>query len=210
MSKTYEANIPQAEEIQAKIEATFNDNENINYFELDEDDIAYDYDYLVSFKNEQSIHETYEQIKKEIPEIKVKILPDQIEDLVKDNEELVVDFYFDIKENMEGEKMENIEQEIKALQAMNQEVMKLQTVYCDKKSSQKELEAQLYLYGEEQVKEALGKEKPSQKDKEYFAQLQTLKLQKEVETAYLEYKYSQENYKLKKMEFRAKYPTVEI
>lgn len=195
--------------IKEKIETIFSTEKEIKDFELQED-IAYDFDYLVWFRNPEPIYKIYEKIKEEIPEVKVKILPDQIEDLLKDKEELVVDFYFDIKENMEGEKMESIEKEIKNLQAMNQEVMKLQKEYCDKKSSQKELEAQLYLYGEEQVKEALGKEKPSQKDKEYFAQLQTLKLQKEVETAYLEYKYSQENFKLKKMEFRAKYPTVEI
>lgn len=103
MSKVYEAHLSQAEEIQAKIEATFNDNENINYIELDEEDIAYDYDYLISFKNEQSIYETYEQIKKDIPETEVKILTEQIRDLVKDNDELVVDFYFDIKQNIEGE-----------------------------------------------------------------------------------------------------------
>ena len=83
--------------IQEKIEAIFNNNENIKYFELDEEDIAYDYNYIVCFKNEQSIYETYEQIKKDIPEIEVKILNDQIEDLVNENEELEVDFYFDIK-----------------------------------------------------------------------------------------------------------------
>lgn len=195
--------------IQSKIEQQFNNNKNIKYYELEQDK-SYDYDYLVNFIDEESIYETYETIKNSIPECQVKILPDQIEDLVAEQEELTVDFYFDIKKNMEGEKMENIEQAIKELQAMNQEVMKLQTIYCDKKTALTELDAQLYLYGEEQVKEALGKEKPSQKDKEYFATLQTLKLQKEVDSAYLAYKYSQENYKIKKMEFRAKHPAVEI
>lgn len=102
------------------------------------------------------------------------------------------------------------EKEIETLQKMNQEVNRLQNIYCDKKLELKELEAQIYLFGDEQVKEATGKERPSQKDKEYFASLKTLKLQSEADKAYLEYKYSKENYELKKMEFRAKHPTVEI
>lgn len=92
---------------------------------------------------------------------------------------------------------------IKDLQKANQEVKNLQGVYVQKKIALKELEANIYLFGDEQVKEALGKDKVSQKDKENFVQLKTLKLQAEVENAYLEYKYAQEDFKLLKLEFRA-------
>lgn len=101
--------------------------------------------------------------------------------------------------------MGNIEQEIKKLQEKNQEIKELQTIHCNKKTDLSELEAQLYLFGEDKVKEALGKEKVSQKDKEYFIQLKTLKLVREVDTAYLNYKYAQEEFKILKMKFRAEH-----
>lgn len=101
--------------------------------------------------------------------------------------------------------MGNIEQEIKKLQDKNQEIKELQTIHCNKKADLSELEANLYLFGEDQVKEALGKEKVSQKDKEYFVQLKTLKLAREVDTAYLNYKYAQEEFKILKLKFRAEH-----
>ena len=100
-----------------------------------------------------------------------------------------------------------MEEALNQLIKMNQEVMTLQEKYCNKKEQLKELESTIYLYGEKECSEAIGKEKPSQKDKEHFANLKTLKLQSEVDKSYLEYKYSQENYKLHKMLFRAKYNT---
>ena len=98
-----------------------------------------------------------------------------------------------------------MQEEIKTLQKMNQQVYELQKEHCNKKAELKGMIAEIYLYGEDQVKEATGKDKITQKDKEYFAELKTLKLQAEVDQAYLDYKYCQENYKLKKMEFNAKY-----
>ena len=98
-----------------------------------------------------------------------------------------------------------MQEAIKQLQEKNQEIKELQTLHCNKKADLSELEAQLYLFGEDKVKEALGKEKVSQKDKEYFVQLKTLKLQREVDTAYLNYKYAQEDFKILKMKFRAEH-----
>lgn len=103
-----------------------------------------------------------------------------------------------------------MQEAIKQLQEKNQEIKELQTLHCNKKAELSELEAQIYLFGEDQVKEALGKEKVTQKDKEYFIQLKTLKLQKEVDNTYLEYKYAQEEFKILKMEFRAKYPNHDL
>ena len=98
-----------------------------------------------------------------------------------------------------------MQEAIKKLQDKNQEIKELQTNHCNKKADLSELEAQLYLFGEDQVKEALGKEKVSQKDKEYFVQLKTLKLAREVDTAYLNYKYAQEEFKILKLKFRAEH-----
>lgn len=94
---------------------------------------------------------------------------------------------------------------MKTLQEKNLEVKALQKAYVQKKIELKELESTIYLFGDEQVKEALGKEKVSQKDKEHFVQLKTLKLEAEVENAYLEYKYAQEAYKLLKLQFRVEH-----
>ena len=103
-----------------------------------------------------------------------------------------------------------MQEAIKKLQEKNQEIKQLQAEHCNKKAELSELEAQLYLFGEEEVKKALGKEKVTQKDKEYFIQLKTLKAQRDVDNTYLEYKYAQEEYKILKMEFRAKYPNHEL
>ena len=98
-----------------------------------------------------------------------------------------------------------MQEQINTLQQKNQEIKELQKQHLNKKADLQELEAQIYLFGEDQVKEALGKEKVSQKDKEYFVQLQTVKLQREIDNAYLEYKYAQEEFKILKMKFRAEH-----
>ena len=98
-----------------------------------------------------------------------------------------------------------MEKEIKELQQLNEQVNNLYTIHCEKKAELKELEAELYLFGEDKVKEALGKDKVSQKDKEYFIQLKTIKMQSAVDYAYVQYKQAQEDYKIKKMAFRCKH-----
>ena len=98
-----------------------------------------------------------------------------------------------------------MQEAIKNLQEMNKQIKELQAEHCDKKAKLSELEAQLYLFGEEEVKKALGKEKVTQKDKEYFIQLKTLKAQRDVDNAYLNYKYAQEEFKILKMKFRAEH-----
>ena len=98
---------------------------------------------------------------------------------------------------------------IEKLTNMNAEIRKLQKIYCEKKTELKQLESELYLYGEEEVKKAIGKDKPSQKDKEHYCQLKTLKLSSDVDKAYLDYKYAQEEFKIMKMAFKAEHPNNE-
>lgn len=100
-----------------------------------------------------------------------------------------------------------MENEIKILQNMNMEVEKLQKEYCDKKRELKEVEANLYLFGEEEVKKTLNKDKVSVKDKENFVTLKTTAQAKAVDNAYLAYKYAQREYEIKTLEFKAKNPT---
>lgn len=98
-----------------------------------------------------------------------------------------------------------MQEKLKALTEKNKEVIGARNDYIEKKLGLKKLQADLYLYGEKEIIKALGKEKPSQKDKEYFIQLKTLGYEAEVENAYSLYKGLEEEYKILKYEFRALY-----
>lgn len=98
-----------------------------------------------------------------------------------------------------------MQEKINALNEKAKELLEARAVYCEKKLGLKKLQADLYLYGEKEIIKALGKEKPSQKDKEYFIQLKTIGYESEVENAYNHYKGLEEEYKILKLEFRALY-----
>ena len=85
--------------IKDKLENIIKNNVNVVDFDLDEDDLVSDFDYLVTFDNVDAVDKIY-ALKFEIEDkldVSVKLLVEQIDDQIDEGGALVtVDFYCDI------------------------------------------------------------------------------------------------------------------
>ena len=87
--------------IKKNIEDILSKNVNINYFEQDLMDVAYDFDFLVEVVNDDNTCSNIINLIKEIEshiDIDIYLLNEQIEDSILDNEEFITfDIYCNIK-----------------------------------------------------------------------------------------------------------------
>ena len=88
-----------------KLQKTMDDiimnSDNVISYEQDFEDVAYDFDFLVTFENNDNIYEDIQKLKKTIETktvLYVKLLDEQIEDamLAEAEEEIVIDYYCNI------------------------------------------------------------------------------------------------------------------
>ena len=91
--------------IKDKLDYMILNDKNVINVELEVDDTVADYDYIITFENNSNVKNVIYRLIRNIEDsmsyITVKILDDQIENGIKDNEEdITVDFYCNIKLNI--------------------------------------------------------------------------------------------------------------
>lgn len=87
--------------LQDTMDEIISNSNNVLYYEQDFEDVAYDFDFMVTFENNDHIYEDIYKLKKTIETktvLYVKLLDEQIEDALLDEaeEEIVIDYYCNI------------------------------------------------------------------------------------------------------------------
>ena len=87
--------------LQDTMDKIISNSDNVLYYEQDFEDVTYDFDFMVTFKNNDHIYEDIYKLKKNIETktvLYVKLLDEQIEDALLDEaeEEIVIDYYCNI------------------------------------------------------------------------------------------------------------------